>query len=67
MDDEKVIADGDASAFKYRILIVEDDEGLREFGKLLLTGQGYEILCAETASKVWRLLSNPCRTSSSLT
>ncbi len=47
VDDEKVVADKDASAFKYRILIVEDDEGLREFGKLLLIAQGYEILCAE--------------------
>jgi CheY-like chemotaxis protein len=33
--------------FRYRILIVEDDPALREFGKLLLSAQGYEILCAE--------------------
>ncbi len=33
--------------FQYRILIVEDDAGLREFGKLLLSGQGYYVLCAE--------------------
>jgi CheY-like chemotaxis protein len=46
-NDEKVIADPDGSAFKYRILIVEDDEGLRGFGKLLLAAQGYEVLCAE--------------------
>ena len=35
------------SSFKYRILIVEDDPTLREFGKLLLSAQGYEVLCAE--------------------
>jgi CheY-like chemotaxis protein len=35
------------SSFKYRILIVEDDPTLREFGKLLLLAQGYEVLCAE--------------------
>jgi CheY-like chemotaxis protein len=35
------------SGFKYRILIVEDDTSLREFGKLLLGAQGYEVLCAE--------------------
>jgi CheY-like chemotaxis protein len=33
--------------FQYRILIVEDDPALREFGKLLLNAQGYEVLCAE--------------------
>jgi CheY-like chemotaxis protein len=33
--------------FRYRILIVEDDPTLREFGKLLLSAQGYEVLCAE--------------------
>jgi CheY-like chemotaxis protein len=35
------------SGFKYRILIVEDDASLRKFGKLLLSAQGYEVLCAE--------------------
>src|SRR4051794_1952843 len=35
------------SSFRYRILIVEDDPSLREFGKLLLTAQGYEVNCAE--------------------
>jgi CheY-like chemotaxis protein len=34
-------------AFHYRILIVEDDPTLREFGKLLLGAQGYEVLGAE--------------------
>jgi CheY-like chemotaxis protein len=34
-------------SFQYRILIVEDDATLREFGKLLLSAQGYEVLCAE--------------------
>jgi CheY-like chemotaxis protein len=33
--------------FHYRILIVEDDPTLREFGKLLLGAQGYEVLGAE--------------------
>jgi CheY-like chemotaxis protein len=37
----------DKTGFRYRILIVEDDPALREFGKLLLGAQGYEILCAE--------------------
>jgi CheY-like chemotaxis protein len=36
-----------ASSFQYRILIVEDDDTLREFGKLLLTGRGYEVVGAE--------------------
>jgi CheY-like chemotaxis protein len=31
------------SSFSYRILIVEDDSGLREVGKLLLQSQGYEV------------------------
>jgi CheY-like chemotaxis protein len=44
---ETVPPDPDARAFKYRILIVEDDENLREFGKLLLAAQGYEVLGAE--------------------
>jgi CheY-like chemotaxis protein len=35
------------TGFQYRILIVEDDASLREFGKLLLSAQGYEVLCAE--------------------
>ncbi|HET9792470.1 MAG TPA: response regulator [Candidatus Angelobacter sp.] len=35
------------SAFRYRILIVEDDPTLREVGKLLLSAQGYEVLSAE--------------------
>jgi CheY-like chemotaxis protein len=35
------------AGFQYRILIVEDDASLREFGKLLLSAQGYEVLCAE--------------------
>jgi CheY-like chemotaxis protein len=34
-------------AFRYRILIVEDDPTLREVGKLLLAAQGYEVQCAE--------------------
>src|SRR3954469_8040032 len=37
----------DDISFKYRILIVEDDSNLRELGKLLLSAQGYEVLCAE--------------------
>ena len=35
------------TGFKYRILIVEDDPSLREFGKLLLGAQGYEVQGAE--------------------
>lgn len=35
------------AGFKYRILIVEDDPSLREFGKLLLGAQGYEVQGAE--------------------
>jgi len=37
----------DNSAFRYRILLVEDDPLLREVGTLLLTAQGYETLTAE--------------------
>ncbi len=33
--------------FPYRILIVEDDPGLRQLGKLLLGAQGYEVRGAE--------------------
>ena len=35
------------SAFRYRILIVDDEAAVREVGKLLLESQGYECLCAE--------------------
>ena len=35
------------TSFQYRILLVEDDVSLREFGKILLSAQGYEVLCAE--------------------
>ena len=34
-------------AFSYRILIVEDDPGLGQVGKLLLESQGYEVHLAE--------------------
>ena len=37
----------DTKGFRYRILIVEDDPSLRELGRLLLSAQGYEVLCAE--------------------
>ena len=33
--------------FSYRTLIVDDDPGLREVGKLLLESQGYEVITAE--------------------
>jgi len=39
--------DLNSTSFRYRILIVEDDSSLREFGKLLLGAQGYEVLGAE--------------------
>lgn len=35
------------TAFRYRILIVDDEPALRDVGKLLLEAQGYECLCAE--------------------
>jgi CheY-like chemotaxis protein len=47
LEQSKIVAGKHESSFKYRILIVEDNEGLREFGKMLLTAQGYEVLCAE--------------------
>ncbi len=36
-----------ASPFPYRILIVEDEESLRDVGKMLLIAQGYEVRTAE--------------------
>jgi hypothetical protein len=45
--DAKEGFDLNSAGFKYRILIVEDDLSLREFGKLLLGAQGYEVLGAE--------------------
>jgi CheY-like chemotaxis protein len=35
------------TAFPYRILIVDDEQALRDMGKLLLEAQGYEVLSAE--------------------
>jgi CheY-like chemotaxis protein len=35
------------NSFRYRVLIVEDDAGVREVGKLLLESQGYEVHTAE--------------------
>ncbi|HEV2645559.1 MAG TPA: response regulator [Acidobacteriaceae bacterium] len=37
----------DRTSFRYRILIVDDEEDLRQVGKALLEAQGYEVLCAE--------------------
>ena len=31
------------NSFQFRILIVEDDPGLRQVGKLVLESQGYEV------------------------
>ncbi len=36
-----------ASSFRYRVLIVDDEQHLRELGRLVLESQGYEVLCAE--------------------
>ena len=36
-----------ASSFRYRVLIVDDEQRLRELGRLMLESQGYEVLCAE--------------------
>ena len=36
-----------ASSFRYRVLIVDDEQRLRELGKMVLESQGYEVLCAE--------------------
>lgn len=35
------------STFPYRVLIVDDEPGLRELGRHVLESQGYEVLCAE--------------------
>jgi len=35
------------TAFRYRILLVDDEAALRDVGKMLLEAQGYEVLCAE--------------------
>ncbi len=34
-------------AFRYRVLIVDDEESLRVLGKSILESQGYEVHCAE--------------------
>ena len=34
------------SAFRYRILVVDDDEGIRTMAKAILESQGYEVQCA---------------------
>jgi CheY-like chemotaxis protein len=33
-------------AFRYRILVVDDEESLRTMAKTILESQGYEVLCA---------------------
>lgn len=35
------------NSFPYRILLVDDETALLELGKILLSTQGYEVLCAE--------------------
>jgi CheY-like chemotaxis protein len=34
-------------AFRYRVLIVDDEPSLRALGKCILESQGYEVHCAE--------------------
>jgi two-component system response regulator PilR (NtrC family) len=34
-----------------RILIVDDDKGIREFLEIMLTGEGYEVFCASGAKE----------------
>jgi CheY-like chemotaxis protein len=34
------------NAFHYRVLIVDDEENLRQLGKHVLESQGYEVHCA---------------------
>ena len=35
------------STFPYRVLIVDDEERLRELGRAILESRGYQVLCAE--------------------
>jgi CheY-like chemotaxis protein len=35
------------NSFAYRVLLVDDETALLEVGKMLLSTQGYEVLCAE--------------------
>jgi len=37
----------ETSTFPYRVLIVDDEQRLRDLGKLVLESQGYEVRCAE--------------------
>ena len=34
-----------------RILVVDDDQGMREFMEIMLTKEGYNVTCAEDPSK----------------
>ena len=44
------------TSFSYRILLVDDEAPLRDVGKLLLEGQGYEVLCAEDGFEALKAL-----------
>ena len=50
-----------------RILLVEDDPQVREFGILALRGVGYELLPAESASQAQRRTSRSSRSTGSPT
>ena len=50
------------STFRYRVLIVDDEQRLRELGRLILESQGYEVLCAEDGFEALATLKNLCPT-----
>lgn len=43
---------------KPRILVVDDEESIREFLDIMLRKEGYEVACAEDGSKALELLKN---------
>jgi two-component system cell cycle sensor histidine kinase/response regulator CckA len=54
VEKEKIESWNDFKGNGERILLVEDDEGIREFAKLLFEENGYTVTDTDTAKRAWR-------------